>query len=172
MVGLDQNADTAGALVQATRSASASSELRQATRGELFFERGPDRFRPLLRATTLLMAGFAPVGADKKITLSKRHAGRFAARAGYFKIIARLIAHATSGTKTKPCASPPFRAAEIPNPKNQIPGKPTKSQEPKLDRRSGRFGFPRFAIYLGFGFWDFGFAGLRLLFPIPLSWAR
>jgi hypothetical protein len=78
MVGLDQDADAARALVETTGGANAGLELGQSTRGDLFFQGEAHFLRTSSRATALGIIFRPPVNADEEIALALRHAQRVA----------------------------------------------------------------------------------------------
>jgi hypothetical protein len=73
MVWLDQNADAARTLVEATRFTDARAEFRQTPRRHLFLQRRPDFLGPAHRARTFRVVIRAPVRANKKVALALRH---------------------------------------------------------------------------------------------------
>lgn len=79
MVGLDQDANTARALIEAARCAGAGFEPGQTPRGKLFLQSRPNFFRTANRAGALGVIIRPAISADKEIALSQRHAGRLAA---------------------------------------------------------------------------------------------
>ena len=77
VIGFDENADAAGALVETARLADASAEFRQTARGHLFLQRRADFLGTLRGAGAFDVIIGAAIGADEKITLSQ-HAGTLA----------------------------------------------------------------------------------------------
>jgi quercetin dioxygenase-like cupin family protein len=73
MIGLDQNADAAGALIETARGADAGLDLGQPARGELFLQGEAHFLRTSSGAAALRVIFRAPVNADKEIALSLRH---------------------------------------------------------------------------------------------------
>jgi hypothetical protein len=74
VIGLDQDANTARALIEAARLAGPRLEPGQSPSGKLFLERRPNFFGAANGARTLRIIIRAAVGADKEIVLSQRHA--------------------------------------------------------------------------------------------------
>jgi hypothetical protein len=81
VIGLDQDTDATGALIQAARGARAGSKLGQATRGQLFLQGKANLFRAFVGTRPLFVIRTPAVGADKEIALSFRHARRLAVAA-------------------------------------------------------------------------------------------
>jgi regulator of RNase E activity RraA len=73
MVGLDQDANAARALIETARSAGTRLEFGQAARRELFLQGRADLFRTFERTRTFRIFIRATVGADEKIASSQRH---------------------------------------------------------------------------------------------------
>ena len=70
VIGLDQNTHPAGALIQATRGARASSQFGQSTRRQLFLQGQANLLRALFAHDPFFMIRVPAVGADKEIALS------------------------------------------------------------------------------------------------------
>jgi hypothetical protein len=79
VIGLHQDADAAGTLVETTRGAGAGAEFGQPARGQLFLQGQANLFRALVGTRSLFVLRAAPVGADKEIALSLRHPRRLTA---------------------------------------------------------------------------------------------
>ena len=82
MVRLDEDADTARALIEAARFTDARAELRQTARRDLFLQRRADFFGPAHRARTFRVVIRSPIRADKEIALAQRHVVNSAIAAG------------------------------------------------------------------------------------------
>jgi hypothetical protein len=81
VIGLDQDTDATGTLVETTRGAGASAEWGQPARGQLFLQGQANLFRALVGTRSLFVIRTAPVRTDKEIALSLRHPRRLAADA-------------------------------------------------------------------------------------------
>lgn len=79
VIGLDQDANAAGTLVQATRGAGPGAKLGQPARGQLFLQGEPNFFRAFLGTRPLFVFRTPPVGADKEVALPLRHGRRLTA---------------------------------------------------------------------------------------------
>lgn len=79
VIGLDQDTDATGALIQAARGARPGSKWGQPTRGQLFLQGKANLFRAFVGTRPLFVIRTPAVGADKEIAFSLRHARRLAA---------------------------------------------------------------------------------------------
>ena len=75
VIRLNQDANTARALVEATRGARAGPKLRQAARGQLLLQGQANLFRALVGTRSLFVLRTPAVRADEEVTLSLRIQG-------------------------------------------------------------------------------------------------
>ena len=74
VIGLNQNRDATGALVEATRGAHTGLKFRQTAGGDSFFQCLPDSFGTARGAGAFFVALSATISANEKVSLTLRHA--------------------------------------------------------------------------------------------------
>ena len=73
VVGFDENADAARALIEAAGGAGARAEPGQAAHLQLFLQRRANLFRAARRTTAFRIVIRPPINADEEVTLAQRH---------------------------------------------------------------------------------------------------
>ena len=79
VIGLNQNANTARTLVEATRGAGAGPKWRQPARGQLFLQSKANLFGAFLGTRPFFILRTPAIGADEEVSLSLRHVRRLTA---------------------------------------------------------------------------------------------